>query len=128
MMIERLTGVAHGLAQAYAPYDTGALVGNITKKVRRQSDMITGSIISDAIDGVPYNWYQELGTGVAGKQGVIHPRSNANPRVKMPLEGVTYNESYAGFGAQPFMYPAFKYVDKNLAKDMDKASREGLKR
>lgn len=124
--MKELTAIGHSLAQSFAPVDTGKLRENITKKVTRSGIEVTGTITSGSINGVPYNWYQELGTGQMGAMNVIHERARSTD--KNPADGFTYSESVTGFGAQPFMYPTYKYLEQNVGKRMSEAVREGLKK
>ena len=54
-----ITGLAH--AYAASPVDTGALRDNMGYDVVTSGENIVGTIYSNAIDGLPYNVWQEFG-------------------------------------------------------------------
>lgn len=124
--VRELTTIGHNLAQSFAPVDTGKLRENIMKKVTRSGSEVTGIVTSNPINGVPYNWYQELGTGQSGAMNVIHERAKSSE--KNPSDGFIYNEGITGFGAQPFMYPTYKYLEQNVGRRIQEAVQEGLKK
>ena len=123
--IDELSKTGKGMAKSLAPVDTGALKSSIISRTENKDDLYIGYVISQPIAGVAYNIYQEFGTGLQGNSNAIHPRAKSN--LKNPVEGISYNSSINGFGAQPFMYPTFVYLEKafsnNISKTMEKVIR-----
>ena len=67
-------------------------------------------LISLLIGGVPYNVYQEYGTGLSGALNLIHPRAKST--LKDTYTKMSYNINYLGFGSQPFMFPTANLIAK----------------
>lgn len=121
-IIKSSTKLGLNLAKQLAPVDTGALISNITMKTYKKGNTQHGEIKSGAIGGVPYNIYQEYGTGMSGANKLLHPRAKGSPI--NPRNDLTFNTGISGFGAQPFMYPTFIYLSDKIGQDVDKLIEE----
>ncbi len=91
--------------------DTGALQGSIATEVT-EAEGIYGRLYSP----LEYAVYVEMGTGIRGEANHV----GAAP-------GATYDPTWPGQPAQPFMYPAFKANRKVVLARISQAIQKRIK-
>ncbi len=108
--LKRVYKIGQSYAKSIAPYDTGKLASSIYYDVEKTTKGYYAYLISLPIGGVPYNVYQEYGTGLSGALNLIHPRAKST--LKDTYTKMSYNINYLGFGSQPFMFPTANLIAK----------------
>ncbi len=100
-------------ARLRCPEDTGDLRQSIDKETKVSGDRIS-STVGTSMD---YAGYVELGTGQKGEA------TNTNPNID-----ASYRQDWTGQPAQPYLYPALKDNEDQLAEKIKKDLKKDIRR
>lgn len=150
-IIQEVSGRASSNLQSSIKHGTGELAGSVKDEVvTKSSGEITGRVWSDKKQAM----FRELGTGPNGEKSTKDLPPGITPVYtqkawffpvsasvedltalygipKIEIQGVEFYRT-SGQPARPWLYPALKYVEENMAKDIVKrnvqeAIQKGLK-
>lgn len=148
---QEVSGRASSNLQSSVKYGTGELAGSVKDEVvTKSSGEISGHVWTDKKEGL----FREMGTGPVGEKSTkdlppgitpvytqkawFFPVSSSIEDLtalygipKIEIQGVEFYKT-SGQPARPWLYPALKYVEENMAKDIVKrnvqaAIQKGLK-
>jgi HK97 gp10 family phage protein len=100
-------------ARLRCPVDTGDLRQSIGKETKVTADRITTTVGTS----MEYAPYVEFGTGQRGEA------TNTNPNID-----VSYRQDWSGQKAQPYLYPALKDNEDQLAEKIKKDLKKEIRR
>lgn len=150
-IIQEVSGRASSNLQSSVKHGTGELAGSVKDEVvTKSSGEITGHVWTDKKEGL----FREMGTGPVGEKSTkdlppgitpvytqkawFFPVSSSIEDLtalygipKIEIQGVEFYRT-SGQPARPWLYPALKYVEENMAQDILKhnindAIKKGLK-
>lgn len=112
-------------ASSYVPVRTGRLQQSITAETTQDGDAVTITMGANARSsgkggsGEMYGPFVEYGTGQRGEATGASYKGHAN-------EALSYNASWPGMEARPFIRPAVYDLEDVLRRDLARAIRKAM--